>query len=987
MKTQLLSWLLPCALLLAPAAPLGAQLTTQCEQDLITAAEPINGSQFGRSVAISGQTALVGAFSGSGGGQAYVYERTSSGWVQTQKLVPAGLASGDSFGYAVGLSGETALVTARGDKDNGFGSGAAYIFRKHAGSWVEVTKLLASDGGPEDNFGLACSLDGATCVIGAPGDDQGAANAGAAYVFEFNGSAWVETRKLVQADAEPKDVFGAAVSVSGTTILVGAAKDDDGNPTDPNWDSGSAYFYEKFSAEWEPMQKVTASNTAFDDLFGISVAVHNELAVIGSTLHDTGGMNNAGMAYVLERQDNGTVDDPTDDFWIELDTVIAVDGAADDLFGQSVAIWGGRVVVGADRHDGVAANTGSAYLFERSHPSLPSWLPKEVLVPDEAAFDDRYGLSVAVWGNHVMAGSTASDQVGENTGAVATWCFTDLLYVRKEAAGFADGSSWADAYPEVQDALVHAVAGDTIWVAVGTYHPDDGDGQTPGDRLTSFQLVSGVKMYGGFLGTETTLDERAGLFTETILSGDLEDNDGGDFLGMEENSVHVVNGYQTISTAYLDGFQIRDGNANAGPHSLDGGGGIFNRPGDPTVVNCLITHNTAGSLGNGGGGVYNRLSYATYINCDISYNQNVACCAAAMWNQAGAPRIINCRFYGNETLAGDGGAVGNRASSPIFINCEFSGNVAPAYGGAIYDDALSNSTTINCTFSGNIAGIKGGGIGGNALGASPTIRNSIFWGNRDADGFTESSQIYATHPTVSYCLVQGLTPELDGPGNFDADPLFVDFRGPDNKVGTIDDNVSLSNGSPCIDAGQDEFIPMDSDDLDGDGDVQEPVPLDLAMLPRFSDSPATTPGMALGVSMISDVGAYERVPLIADVDTISVASGGTQSFQLDGGLDQRGRPFILLGTTSGTLPGIDLGSVLLPLNYDGYMQLTLDSPSATLIGSIGVLDQNGHALAQLSLPPLPVSLVGTRFNHAFVTSNGKGAAAFTSNAVQVSLEP
>ncbi len=162
-------------------------------------------------------------------------------------------------------------------------------------------------------------------------------------------------------------------------------------------------------------------------------------------------------------------------------------------------------------------------------------------------------------------------------------------------------TSWEDACPELQTALGLANSGDQVWLAEGTYTPA-GPG---GDRTATFQLITGVALYGGFDGSERTLEDRAGLFDQTILSGDLngDDDTGGD---NSENSYHVTTGSGTGLSAILDGFTITAGHAStsAFPHFV--GGGMLNEGGSPTVTNCTFSENTARS----GGGMYNFASSA-----------------------------------------------------------------------------------------------------------------------------------------------------------------------------------------------------------------------------------------------------------------------------------------------------------------------------------------------------------------------------------------
>jgi len=400
------------------------------------------------------------------------------------------------------------------------------------------------------------------------------------------------------------------------------------------------------------------------------------------------------------------------------------------------------------------------------------------------------------------------------------------IYVDADALGpTQDGTNWATAYKYLQDAL--AVADDQIWVADGTYKPDTNSSYPDGtcERTATFQLINGVGIYGGFAGGETNLDERDWRTNETILSGDLDGNDVQvsdpcDLLTeptRSENSYHVVTGSGTDPNAVLDGFTITAGNARYMGDDLypyDCGGGMYNDSGSPTVVNCTFSRNSAVDVG---GGMSN-------------------------YNNSG-PTVMNCTFSGN-SAAYDGGGMDNENSSPMVSNCAFSGNSATgdSWGGGMCNANESSPTVTNCTFSGNSA-YAGGGMYNdthNGSGSNPTLTNCILWGNTALSG----AQIYnegASLATVSYSDVQGGWPGL---GNIDADPLFKDADGDDDIFGTEDDNLRLSAGSPCIDAGDNTAVPSGvTTDLDGHQ--------------RFVDEPDTI-DTGNGTAPIVDMGAYER---------------------------------------------------------------------------------------------------------------------------------
>ncbi len=316
-----------------------------------------------------------------------------------------------------------------------------------------------------------------------------------------------------------------------------------------------------------------------------------------------------------------------------------------------------------------------------------------------------------------------------------------------------NGNDWDHAFKYLQDALAVAEAGDQIWVAGGTYKPDQSTTYPDGSGLKeeTFQLKSGVGLYGGFAGIN---DIRDIVAYETILSGDLAGDDGSApyFGNYGENSYHVVTGSGTDATAILDGFTIEDGHAldpRTAPPGAAYGAGMYNDNGSPTVKNCIFRNNFSCTVG---GAVENYGSSPTFTNCIFS--ENLA------------------DFYGS---AIDGGG-----SSSTITNCVFTNND----GFAISSSAAK---IVNCTFFGNLGNIYGAD--------SSIITNCIFWG--DSSGIS-------CFPTITYSDIKGGYP---GVGNIDSDPCFAD-------PGAY--NLRLRDNSPCINVGDNSAVPESvTTDLDG----------------------------------------------------------------------------------------------------------------------------------------------------------------------------
>jgi hypothetical protein len=349
---------------------------------------------------------------------------------------------------------------------------------------------------------------------------------------------------------------------------------------------------------------------------------------------------------------------------------------------------------------------------------------------------------------------------------------SNVLLVNGAATGANNGTSWADAYTDLQSALVAAIAGQEIWVAAGTYKPS-----STGDRAISFALKSGVGIYGGFAGTESQRTQRNWNTKTTVLSGDLDGDDGASFANNFENSFHVVTGDGTDNTAVLDGFTISGGNANGDVaySRANSGGGMLNQSGSPTLTNLTISGNWA----TFGGGILNRTQDPTQVS---SFPPS-------------SPVLTNVTISGNWAASYGGGMYNSYVARPTLTNVTISGNATRYGGGGMYNNEASPTLT-NVTISGNTAGSGGGMYNINF--SSPQIRNSILWGNGN-EIFNYNAGNYSS-PSVSYSTVAGGCPArfTTCTSVSSADPLFTNPAGGD---------YTLQAGSPAIDAGSNSFIP------------------------------------------------------------------------------------------------------------------------------------------------------------------------------------
>ncbi|HEX7312418.1 MAG TPA: Calx-beta domain-containing protein [Pyrinomonadaceae bacterium] len=368
--------------------------------------------RLGYSVAVYGDTAVVGAPEDDANqfqnrGSAYVYVRANGAWTQQQKLLVPDPTIGDRFGTSVAINGDTIVVgSPNHDTPNGDDVGAAFVFVRTGSTWTFQQKLMATGGVGGDWFGQSVALDGDTAVVGAifDGNNGTAANQGAAYVFTRAGAAWTQRAVLRGSDSNFSDWFGAAVSISGNTIAVGA-------PIAETPVKGAAFVFTGAGATWTQQQKLPLpSDLGGADDFGASISVSGDTVVVGARLNDHGtgasGSSNQGAAYVFQR--SGTT-------WTQQQKLTATDAGLGDEFGQSVAVEGNTVVVGA-RTDSfgtspnVALNQGSAYVFTRGGSA---WTQAQKLSAFDGAAQDQFGWAVALSGSTAVVGAYLDDVEGQ----------------------------------------------------------------------------------------------------------------------------------------------------------------------------------------------------------------------------------------------------------------------------------------------------------------------------------------------------------------------------------------------------------------------------------------------------------------------------------------------------------------------------------------------------------------------------------------------
>lgn len=404
----------------ANGIPDACDVTTSQQVIKLTASDAAAEDNFGYSVSVSGDVAVVGARwdddGGSRSGSAYVYRFEGGAWVETAKLTASNAEADDYFGEAVAVSGDVALIGAPGNDDISFLAGAAYVFRYNGSNWIEEAKLTASDAAAGDMFGFSAAINGDRAIVGARWNDDAGSNSGSAYVFRFNGTHWIEEAKLTASNAAAGDDFGTSVSISGEVAIVGAPDNDAAGSN-----AGSAYIFRFSGADWVEQAMLNASDAAAEDLFGESVSISGEAAIVGARLDDDAGTS-SGSAYIFRF--NGVN-------WVEEAKLTASDGAAFDAFGDHVAIDGDAAVVSTP-YASIAGVSGAAYVFLFNGSQ---WFERIKLVPSDPANGDAFGESVSISGAVVLVGAYGNDDAGSNSGSA---------YVFGPASADCDGDSVPD---------------------------------------------------------------------------------------------------------------------------------------------------------------------------------------------------------------------------------------------------------------------------------------------------------------------------------------------------------------------------------------------------------------------------------------------------------------------------------------------------------------------------------------------------------------
>ena len=329
------------------------------------------------------------------------------------KLVAPDGAAGNFFGGLVALDANVVTIGAVGHDENGFSSGSAYVYRFDGATWVAEQRLTASDGAADDFFGAALAVDGDLIAVGANMDDDPTADSGSAYVFRFDGSAWVEEEKLTTLSGTSKnDFFGSAVAVEadlvdGDVIAVAAPGENF------IFVSGVVYMYryDAMTMLWTQEQRIVPI-ASISRSFGTALSLDGGVIAIGDNGFNSfqSGPGTTGSVDIY-RFDSGTSQ------WVFEQALVASDGATDDLFGGSVSLKGNVLVVGAGGSDSAGPESGSAFVFRRDEGGADNWGEVTEITPSDTAAGDRFGWSVTISGDAAIVGADRDDDNGISSGS------------------------------------------------------------------------------------------------------------------------------------------------------------------------------------------------------------------------------------------------------------------------------------------------------------------------------------------------------------------------------------------------------------------------------------------------------------------------------------------------------------------------------------------------------------------------------------------
>jgi hypothetical protein len=387
--------------LFAPARSVMTQSSLTFTQTKLLAADAAQYNYFGLSVAVRGDTAIVGAYGKSdlvrNAGAAYAFTRNAGSWTQQARLGTSSPLIDAYLGATVATNGSYTAAGAPYASVGAQNDGVVYLFSN--ATWQQQTILLPNDPDSLSQFGNALAINDNTLFVGAPMHDSFGVNAGAVYVFTFDGVSWVQQQKLIGVDTAPGDRFGSALALNDGWLAVSAPLH-----SSPGSPGGAVYLFEFDGVSWVQRYKVGAPDTIAGDRFGSAIALDDGWLAVGVPLHRFVG-SASGAVYLFEF--NGTA-------WVQRQKFVASDTAGSDQFGSALALENRRLVVGAPLHNSNGPASGAVYIFERA---TTTWIERAKLIGSDTNAGDRLGGSISIDGNTILVGAYGDTAAGPATGA------------------------------------------------------------------------------------------------------------------------------------------------------------------------------------------------------------------------------------------------------------------------------------------------------------------------------------------------------------------------------------------------------------------------------------------------------------------------------------------------------------------------------------------------------------------------------------------
>jgi hypothetical protein len=388
---------------------------------------------FGKTLAMTEDRAVIAAYHSQPGGSAFAYHWSGRGWEQEAELRAPDEGFGDSFGRGVDVRGTLAVVGAPDHDGTAERSGAAYVFERVAGEWTFVQKLLAADGDDVDQFGWSAAIAGDSIVVGARGDGQAGLNAGAIYIFQHDGSRWLQTQKLFETNATWAEggSLGYCMASTEDRVVVGAPWHN-GN----GGNHGAALVFRELGGAWALEQRIYAPDSGQPETFGLSVDMSDRHVIVGAPARVVQSRGQTGAAFLY--QWNGSR-------WSIQQGLLAADSAIDDHFGYSVALDGALALAGAyGNNDGF----GSAHLFQlvgETWLEVLTLMQSDAQDPDPLGAPPWFGQALALAGDRALIGAPHDDNPNGGD-AGATYAFSGLIIADCNQNGSADGCDIAEGH-------------------------------------------------------------------------------------------------------------------------------------------------------------------------------------------------------------------------------------------------------------------------------------------------------------------------------------------------------------------------------------------------------------------------------------------------------------------------------------------------------------------------------------------------------------